>query len=132
MTSGPLTWLISHDGETLLVVMSDGEAPNVRRRTISTCVASASDFLTEPVETGFWARPHVTTAPGAIFITDSVGGEVLQLDDHDLEVVNHWDVEGNPTKIAFVGILRRDRGPRGTRPRGWSTWRTRRGGARPW
>ena len=29
---------------------------------------------------------------------------MLQLDDHDLEVVNHWDVDGNPTKIAFVGI----------------------------
>ena len=44
-------------------------------------------------------------APGAIFVTDSVGGQVLQLDDHDLEEVGHWDVAGNPTKIAFVGIL---------------------------
>ena len=28
----------------------------------------------------------------------------MQLDDHDLDVVNHWEVAGNPTKIAFVGI----------------------------
>ena len=40
-----------------------------------------------------------------MFVTDSVGGKVLQLDDHDLEVVESWDVAGNPTKIAFVGIL---------------------------
>ena len=40
-----------------------------------------------------------------IFITDSVGGKVLQLDEHDLEEVRHWDVAGAPTKIAFVGIV---------------------------
>ena len=38
-------------------------------------------------------------------MTDSVGGEVFQLDAHDLEVVEHWHVEGVPTKIAFVGIV---------------------------
>ena len=100
----PINVALSHDGETLLVVMSDGEVRMYESHDLD-LLASASDFLTEPVETGFWARPHITTAPGAIFITDSVGGEVLQLDDHDLEVVNHWDVDGNPTKIAFVGIL---------------------------
>jgi ABC-type Zn uptake system ZnuABC Zn-binding protein ZnuA len=57
------------------------------------------------VETGFWARPHLATAPGAIFVTDSVGGMVLQLDDHDLEVVESWEVGGTPVKIAFVGVL---------------------------
>ena len=57
------------------------------------------------METGFWARPHVAFAPGAIFVTDSVGGQVLQLDDHDLEVVNAWEVAGTPVKIAFVGVL---------------------------
>ena len=29
---------------------------------------------------------------------------MLHLDDHDLEEVNHWEVDGNPTKVAFVGI----------------------------
>ena len=29
----------------------------------------------------------------------------MQLDLHDLEEVDHWDVEGAPTKIAFVGIV---------------------------
>ena len=67
-------------------------------------LASNSGFLTSPVETGFWARPHLASASGAIFITDSVGGKVLQLDTHDLEVAGHWDVAGKPTKIAFVGI----------------------------
>jgi ABC-type Zn uptake system ZnuABC Zn-binding protein ZnuA len=94
---------MSHDGEALLVVMSDGELRMYDAHDLD-LLASADDFLTEPVETGFWARPHVVTAPGAVFITDSIGGEVMQLDDHDLEVVNHWEVDGNPTKIAFVGI----------------------------
>ena len=99
----PINVAISHDGEALLVVMSNGELRMYEAHDLE-LLASTDDFLTEPVETGFWARPHVVTAPGAIFITDSLGGEVLQLDDHDLEVVNHWDVDGNPTKIAFVGI----------------------------
>ena len=100
----PINVAMSHDGEALLVVMSDGELRMYDAHDLD-LLASADDFLTEPVETGFWARPHVVTAPGAVFITDSLGGEVLQLDDHDLEVMNHWDVEGNPTKIAFVGIF---------------------------
>ena len=99
----PINVSMSHDGEALLVVMSDGELRMYDAHDLD-LLASADDFLTEPVETGFWARPHVVTAPGAVFITDSLGGEVLQLDDHDLEVVNHWDIDGNPTKVAFVGI----------------------------
>ena len=99
----PINVAISHDGEALLVVMSDGELRMYDAHDLD-LLASADGFLTEPVETGFWARPHVVTAPGAVFITDSIGGEVMQLDDHDLEVVNHWEVDGNPTKIAFVGI----------------------------
>ena len=99
----PINVAMSHDGEALLVVMSDGELRMYDAHDME-LLASSDDFLTEPLETGFWARPHVATAPGAVFITDSAGGEVLQLDDHDLEVVNHWDVDGNPTKIAFVGI----------------------------
>ena len=95
---------ISHDGEVLLVVMSDGELQMYDAHDLD-LLASASDFLTTPVATGFWARPHMATVPGAIFITDSVGGQVVQLDDHDLEVVQSWKVSGNPTKIAFVGIL---------------------------
>ena len=99
----PINVALSHDGEALLVVMSDGELRMYEAHDLD-LLASVDDFLAEPVETGFWARPHVVTAPGAVFITDSLGGEVLQLDGHDLEVVNHWDVDGNPTKIAFVGI----------------------------
>ena len=99
----PINVAMSHDGEALFVVMSDGELRMYDAHDLD-LLASADDFLTEPVEAGFWARPHVATAPGAVFITNSLGGEVLQLDDHDLEVVGHWDVDGNPTKIAFVGI----------------------------
>ena len=100
----PINVAISHDGEKLLVVMSDGELRMYDAHDMD-LLASKRDFLSTPVETGFWARPHIATAPDAIFITDSVGGEVMQLDGHDLEVVDHWDVDGNPTKIAFVGIL---------------------------
>ncbi len=100
----PIQVQLGHGGETLLVVMSDGELRVYDAHDVE-LLASKRDFLTTPVETGFWARPHLATAPGAIFITDSVGGEVLQLDAHDLEVVEHWHVEGVPTKIAFVGIV---------------------------
>lgn len=100
----PINVALSHDGELLLVVMSDGELRMYEAHDLD-LLASAHDFLTAPVETGFWARPHVATAPGAVFVTDSVGGKVLQLDDHDLETVESWDVAGNPTKVAFVGIL---------------------------
>ncbi len=100
----PIQVHLGSGGETLLVVMSDGEL-RVYDAHDGDLKASKGGFLTEPVETGFWARPHLATAPGAIFITDSVGGEVLQLDEHDLDVVAHWDVDGTPTKIAFVGIV---------------------------
>ena len=100
----PINVSISHDGEALLVVMSDGELRMYDAHDLD-LLASADDFLTEPVETGFWARPNTATAPGAVFVTDSVGEKVLQLDAHDLEVVNHWDVDGTPNKIAFVGVL---------------------------
>ena len=100
----PIQAQLGPGGETLLVVMSDGELRMYDAHD-GDLLASNRGFLTTPVETGFWARPHLAVAPGAIFITDSVGGEVLQLDDHDLEVVGHWDVAGTPTKIAFVGIL---------------------------
>ena len=102
--SNPINASISHDGEALIVVMSDGELRMYDAHDLD-LLASASGFLTTPVETGFWARPHLVTAPGAVFVTDSVGGKVLQLDTHDLEVVEHWDVDGTPTKIAFAGIM---------------------------
>ena len=101
--NSPIQATMSRDGELAVVVMSSGE---IRLYDLhdGDVIATNSDALTTPVETGFWARPHVAMAPGAIFVTDSVGGQVLHLDDHDLEEVNHWDVAGNPTKIAFVGI----------------------------
>ena len=101
--NSPIQAALSRDGEHAVVVMSSGE---IRLYDLhdGDIIATNSDALTTPVETGFWGRPHVAMAPGAIFVTDSVGGHVLQLDDHDLEEVDHWDVAGNPTKIAFVGI----------------------------
>ena len=108
----PIQVAFSHDGETLLVVMSDGELRMYDAHDLD-MLASASGFLTTPVETGFWARPHVTTAPGAVFVTDSVGDQVFQLDDHDLEVVQQWEVAGAPTKIAFVGVLGESEGHEG-------------------
>ncbi len=101
--NSPIQAALSKDGELAVVVMSTGE---IRLYDLhdGDVIATNSDALTTPVETGFWGRPHVAMAPGAIFVTDSVGGQVLQLDDHDLDEVGHWDVAGNPTKIAFVGI----------------------------
>ena len=84
----PIQVAFSHDGEALLVVMSDGELRMYDAHDAD-LLASNSGFLTSPVETGFWARPHLASASGAIFITDSVGGKVLQLDTHDLEVAGH-------------------------------------------
>ena len=100
----PIQVAISHDGEALLVVMSDGELRMYETHDPE-LLAANSEALTTPVETGFWARPHLATAPGAIFVTDPVGSAVLQLDDHDLEVVERWEVGGTPVKIAFVGVL---------------------------
>ncbi|MYC32537.1 MAG: zinc ABC transporter substrate-binding protein [Chloroflexi bacterium] len=100
----PIQVALSYDGEYLLVVMSDGELRMYDAHDAD-LMASASGFLSDEIDPGFWARPHIATAPGHIFITDSGAGEVLALDFHDLEVVGHWDVDGTPTKIAFVGIL---------------------------
>ena len=63
--------------------------------------------LSGEIDQSFWAWswPHIATAPGHIFVTDSGAGEVLALDSCDLEVLERWDVDGVPTKIAFVGIL---------------------------
>ena len=100
----PIQVALSYDGELLLVVMSDGELRMYEAHDLD-LLASASGFLSDDIDPDFWARPHIATAPGHIFVTDSAAGEVIALDAHDLEVVNHWDVDGKPTKIAFVGIL---------------------------
>ena len=100
----PIQVAISHDGELLLVVMSDGEVRLYEAHDLD-LLASTSDALTGEIDPGFWARPHVATAPGHIFITNSGAGEVIALDAHDLEEVSHWEISGTPTKIAFVGIL---------------------------
>ena len=100
----PIQVALSYDGELLLVVMSDGEVRMYDAHDGDLLAASA-EALTGPIDPGFWARPHLATAPGHIYITDSGAGEVLALDNHDLEVVGRWAVDGKPTKIAFVGIL---------------------------
>ncbi len=106
----PIQVALSYDGERLLVVMSDGELRMYEAHDLD-LLASASGFLSEEIDPGFWARPHIATAPGHIFVTDSAAGEVIALDSHDLEVVGHWDVDGKPTKIAFVGILDKEEHP---------------------
>ena len=103
----PIQVALSYDGELLLVVMSDGELRMYDAHDAE-LLASATGILSDAIDPGFWARPHIATAPGRIFITDSGAGEVMALDAHDLEVVRHWDVSGKPTKIAFVGIKGKD------------------------
>ena len=100
----PIQVALSHDGELLVVIMSDGEVRLYEAHDLH-LMASSSNVLGEDIDPGFWARPHVATAPGHIFITNSGHGEVIALDAHDLEEVGHWDISGSPTKIAFVGIL---------------------------
>ena len=103
----PIQVALSYDGELLLVVMSDGEVRMYDAHDAD-LMASATGILSDTIDAGFWARPHIATAPGRIFITDSGAGEVIALDTHDLDEVGHWDVSGKPTKIAFVGILDQD------------------------
>ena len=100
----PIQVAFSYDGELLLVVMSDGEIRMYDAHDAD-LLAATDHALSDDIDPGFWARPHIATAPGHIFITDSGAGEVLALDTHDLEVMEHWDVDGTPTKIAYVGIL---------------------------
>ena len=100
----PIQVALSHDGELLLVVMSDGELRLYEAHDLD-LLASTSDALAGEIDPGFWDRPHIATAPGHIFVTNSGEGEVIALDAHDLEEVGHWEISGAPTKIAFVGIL---------------------------
>ena len=100
----PIQVALSHDGELLVVIMSDGEIRLYEAHDLD-LLASTSEILGADIAPGFWARPHVATAPGHIFITNSGEGEVIALDAHDLEEVSHWEISGAPTKIAFVGIL---------------------------
>ncbi len=106
----PVQVALSYDGELLLVVMSDGEIRMYDAHDLD-LLASAADVLSEDIDPSFWSRPHVATAPGHVFVTDSKAGEVIALDSHDLEEVGHWEVAGTPTKIAFVGILDADDHP---------------------
>ena len=100
----PTTAAISHDGEALLVLMSDGELRMYDSHDLD-LEASARDLPGTLPGTGSGARPQIVTAPRAVFITDPEGGEVLRLDDHDLELVDRWEIAGSPTGIAFVGLL---------------------------
>ena len=58
----PIQVHIGHGGETLLVVMSDGELRMYDAHD-GHLLESKSGFLTSPVEAGFWARPHLATVP---------------------------------------------------------------------
>ena len=100
----PIQVTISHDGELLLIVMSDGEVRMYEAHDLD-LLAASSDILGAEIDPSFWARPHIATAPGRIFITDSAAGEVIALESHDLEEADRWEVAGKPTKIAFVGLL---------------------------
>ena len=102
----PIQVSISHDGELLVVVMSDGEIRAYDAHDAD-LLASSSEILSDDVDPGFWARPHVATAPGHVFVTDSAAGQVIALELHgdELEVVESWEISGKPTKVAFVGIL---------------------------
>ena len=100
----PIQVTISHDGELLLIVMSDGEVRMYEAHDLD-LLAASSDILGAEIDPGFWARPHIATAPGRIFITDSAAGEVIALESHDLGEAGRWEVAGKPTKIAFVGLL---------------------------
>ena len=102
----PIQVSISHDGELLVVVMSDGEL-RVYDAHDADLIASSSEIVSDEVDPGFWARPHVATAPGHLFVTDSAAGQVIALEVHgdELEVVERWEISGKPTKVAFVGIL---------------------------
>ena len=99
----PIQVAISHDGELLVVVMSDGEVRLYEAHELD-LLAASSDALGDEIDPSFWARPHIATAPGRIFITDSAAGEVIALESHNLEEAGHWEVAGKPTKIAFVGV----------------------------
>ena len=102
----PIQVSISHDGELLVVVMSDGEIRAYDAHDAD-LLASSSEILSDDIDPGFWARPHVATAPGHIFVTDSAAGQVIALELHgdELEEVERWEISGQPTKVAFVGIL---------------------------
>ena len=100
----PTSIAVAHDGEALLVLMSDGELRLYDAHDLD-LDASASDFLTAPVSNDFQAHQRVATAPGAVFVTDPIGGRVVHLDDRYLQVVDEWTVAGNPSSVAFVGIL---------------------------
>ena len=102
----PIQVSISHDGELLVVVMSDGEL-RVYDAHDADLLAASSDILSDAIDPSFWARPHIATAPGHLFVTDSAAGQVIALEVHgdELEVVESWEISGKPTKVAFVGIL---------------------------
>ncbi len=102
--NSPIQIALSRNGEFMVVVMSNGEL-RLYDTHDGEVIASNSDALTTPVETGFWARPHVAMEGESVFVTDSVGGQVLHLHMDDMEVVESWDVGGTPVKIAFVGVV---------------------------
>ena len=100
--NSPMQAAMSKDGEFAVVVMSSGE---IRLYDLhdGDVIATNDHALTTPVETGFWGRPHIAMAPGAIFVTDSVGGQVLHLDDHDLEEVRPLGRGRQPDQDSLCG-----------------------------
>ena len=107
----PIQVALSHDGELLIVVMSDGEVRLYEAHDLD-LLASSSDALGDEIDPGFWARPHVATAPGHIFITDSAAGEVLALDAHDLEEVGHWESTALPPRSPLSASSARETIPK--------------------
>ncbi len=94
----------NHDGKSFLVMMGNGELRKYDAESL-TLLAATSGFLSGPVEGGYYSRPGMGTAPGAVFVTDPTGSQVIMLEDDDLNVVQSWNVGGMPTKLAFVGVL---------------------------
>ena len=63
----PIQVHIGHGGESLLVVMSNGELRMYDGHDGELKAYNSRLPGTTPVETGFWARPHIATAPGRHF-----------------------------------------------------------------
>ncbi len=94
----------SHDSSSFLVLMSNGELRKYDAKNLN-LLAATSNFLSGPVEGGYYARPGIATVAEAVFVTDPTGSQVLMLDPLNLNVLESYSVAGMPTKVAFVGLL---------------------------
>ena len=91
----------SADGHEVFVLTYDGLL-NVIEAETGEVEDVSHDTLVDPVEPGM--APSFVVVGEALYLADPAGGHVIEFSLSDMEIEREWEVNGAPSRIAFLGL----------------------------